>query len=76
MKTVLVLLFLFFLFWGTVNANPPADIQRKRLACVKINRCLVWNRATDQTKCVPRRVSQGRTYCQKWNPSKYTVFSH
>jgi len=76
MKTVLFSLMLLFVTSIAVQANPPADIQRKRLACIKINHCLVWNRVTDQTKCVPRRVNQGKTYCQKWNTSKYTVFSH
>ena len=76
MKTILFSVLLLIATAIVVQANPPDDVQRKRVACVKINRCLVWNRVTDQTKCVPRRVSQGKTYCQKWNSSKYTVFSH
>ncbi len=57
-------------------AAPPAEIQQKRVECVKINRCLIWNRATDQTKCVLRQVSAGKTHCPKWRRSKYTVFGN
>jgi hypothetical protein len=75
MKKICWLIMILILPYSLIAA-PPADIQKKRMACIRINHCLVWNRVTDQTKCVPRQVSYGKTVCQKWNSSKYTVFSN
>ena len=62
-------------FTSLAYAKAPADLQERVARCVKVNRCLVWNRSTGQTKCISRRVNQGQTYCQQFVNSKYTVFS-